>query len=93
MVGRERSPLMKRDPEYFDGHEPQLIYIAKKLKDALRLESLLTGAGVDYGVETDQYQGGIVFRSNRTGAFFYVIEEMREAALRVMLDNGYVPAK
>ena len=32
---------MKQDASYFDGHEPVLIYIAKKLRDALRLETVL----------------------------------------------------
>ena len=84
---------MKKEADYFEGHEPQLIYIAKKLKDALRLEDILTAAGVDFGVEADQYQGGFVFRTTRTGAFFYVLEEFREAAVAAMLANGYVPAK
>ncbi len=84
---------MKKEADYFEGHEPQLIYIAKKLKDALRLENVLDAAGVDFGVETDEYQGGFVFRSMRTGAFFYVLEESREAAVAAMLANGYIPAK
>src|SRR5207248_3039984 len=44
-------PLMKRDADFFEGAEPSLIYIAKKLHDALALEAILTAAGVDYGVE------------------------------------------
>ena len=28
---------MRQDPAFFEGHEPELIYIAKRLKDALRL--------------------------------------------------------
>lgn len=84
---------MKKEADYFEGLEPQLIYIAKKLKDALRLEEILTTAGLDFGVEADEYQGGFVFRTTRTGAFFYVREEHRDAAIAVMLDNGFVPAK
>ena len=33
---------MKRDADFFDGREPVLLYIAKKLKDALALEAVLT---------------------------------------------------
>ena len=36
---------MKQSPEYFEGREPELIYIAKSLKDAIRLESILTAEG------------------------------------------------
>jgi hypothetical protein len=56
---------MKQDPDFFDGKEPSLIYIAKKLKEALALEGVLTEAGVDYGVEADSYRGGFVFQSER----------------------------
>ncbi len=84
---------MKKDADYFDGVEPELIFIAKRLNDAIALESVLTGAGVDYAVEADQYEGGTIFRSMRVGAFFYVRPEARDRALAVMLENGYVPAK
>ena len=54
---------MRRDLEFFEDCEPVLIYIAKKLKEALKLESLLTDVGMDYAVEPDHYTGGIIFRS------------------------------
>jgi hypothetical protein len=82
---------MKKDADYFDGAEPELIFVAKRLRDAISLEAVLTGAGVDYAVEPDQYEGGIIFKSMRVGAFFYVRPESRERALAVMLENGYVP--
>jgi hypothetical protein len=84
---------MKRDADYFEGVEPELIFVAKRLRDAISLESVLTGAGIDYAVEPDQYPGGVIFKSMRVGAFFYVRPELRERALAVMLDNGYVPVK
>ncbi len=46
---------MKQESDFFEGKEPSLIYIAKKLKEALALEDVLTEAGVDYGVEADSY--------------------------------------
>ena len=82
---------MKQSPSFFEGQEPILVYIAKRLRDALRLESVLTAAGLDYGVEADHYSGGVIFRSQRVGAFFYVLPDAVEAAHRVMLDNGYRP--
>ncbi len=84
---------MKRDPEYFAGAEPELIFVAKRLKDAVSLESVLTVAGVDYGVEADEYEGGMIFKSKRVGAFFYVRPETRDRAVALLLENGYVPAK
>ena len=82
---------MKQDAAFFADGDPRLIYIAKTLRDALRLEGLLSDAGVDFGVEADAYSGGVVFRSTRTGAFFYVLPESVEATHQVMLRNGYKP--
>jgi hypothetical protein len=82
---------MRRDPDYFGDREMSLIYVAKKLKDALALETVLTEAAVDYAVETDHYTGGVIFRSARVGAFFYVLPEAEESARTVMLEHGYKP--
>ncbi len=82
---------MKQEAGFFDGHEPVLIYIAKRLRDALKLEGLLTAAGLDYGVEADEYRGGIIFGSTRTGAFFYVLPGAEAAAFEVMRRGGYKP--
>jgi hypothetical protein len=82
---------MKQDAPFFEGKDPTLIYIAKKLKEALRLESIFTSAGLDYGVEADEYRGGVIFRSLRVGAFFYVLPESVEAAHEIMLRHGYKP--
>jgi hypothetical protein len=82
---------MKQEASFFESKEPILIYIAKKLKDALRLESILTDSGLDYGVEADEYRGGVIFRSVRAGAFFYVLPETVDAAHDIMRRNGYKP--
>ena len=75
------SAQMKRDASFFQDGRAELIYIAKRLKESLRLESVLTEAGVDYGVEPDTYRG----------AFFYVMPEVLEIARRVMREHGYRP--
>ena len=82
---------MRQEPSYFEGHEPVLIYIAKKLKDALRLEDLLSAGGVDYGVEADEYRAGVIFRSVRAGAFFYVLRDQLAPAHQLMRNNGFIP--
>jgi len=46
---------------------------------------------VDYGVEADEYRGGVIFRAVRAGAFFYVLPEAAGAAREVMVRNGYKP--
>lgn len=80
---------MKRDPDFFGEAELDLLYISKRLKDALRLESALTESGIDYAVETDTYSGGVIFRSERVGAFFYVLPEALESATEVMRSHGF----
>jgi hypothetical protein len=80
-----------RDPDFFEDRELSLIYVAKKLKEALALERLLTEAGFDYLVEPDRYTGGIIFRSERVGAFFYVEPEHEAAARETLRSGGYRP--
>jgi hypothetical protein len=82
---------MKQEASFFDDREAVLIYIAKKLKEAVRLESELTTAGLDYGVEADEYRGGVVFATTRVGAFFYVLPEAVGATREIMQRNGFKP--
>jgi hypothetical protein len=82
---------MKQEAPFFENREPILIYIAKKLRDATRLEAVLTEAGVDYGVEADEYRGGVVFVSTRVGAFFYVLPAAVAAARQAMERAGFKP--
>jgi hypothetical protein len=82
---------MKQEASFFENREAILIYIAKKLRDATRLESVLTEAGVDYGVEADEYRGGVVFTTTRIGAFFYVLPETVAAARVTMERAGFKP--
>jgi hypothetical protein len=80
---------MRREPDFFEDHQLALIYIAKRLTEALRLEGVLTDAGVDYAVEPDTYKGGVIFSSERIGAFFYVLPDAVEPARSVMLARGF----
>jgi len=80
---------MRREASFFGDQELDLIYIAKKLKEALRLESALTESGVEYAVEPDKYSGGVIFRSERVGAFFYVQPDAAQRAREVMEQHGF----
>jgi hypothetical protein len=40
-------------------------------------------------VEPDQYVGGVIFRSERVGAFFYVAPESAERVREAMHRNGF----
>lgn len=84
---------MRQESSFFDGQEPALLYIAKNLRDAKALEELLTLQNIEYGVETDEYEGGVVFRSLRTGAFFYVLPEVRAQVAEMIKAKGYAPSR
>ena len=83
---------MRQDASFFDNHEPRLIYIAKKLKESLAVELLLSENEVEYGVETDNYRGGFVFQSERVGAFFYVRPDAEQRARGILTQHGYHPS-
>jgi hypothetical protein len=82
---------MRQDPDSFGDRELSLIYIARKLNDALRVEEVLTAAGVDYAVETDHYSTGFIFRRQRVGAFFYVAAESDRHARDVLRQEHFTP--
>jgi hypothetical protein len=82
---------MRQERDYFADQELDLLYIAKRLSEALRIEELLTARGVDYMVETDRYLGGIIFRSERVGAFFYVLPAALQTTRDLLSENGLRP--
>ncbi len=84
---------MRRDPEFFGEVELDLLYMARRLRDALRLEALLTEAGVEYLVETGTYTGGFLMRRDLTGAFFYVAGSDLTRARDLLLKNRYRPVR
>jgi hypothetical protein len=83
---------MRREPEHFGEQELTLLFVAQKLKEAIRLEELLTEAGLDYLVESDEYTVGAIFRRVRVGAFFYVAPNADSAAREVLRRGGLTPA-
>ena len=82
---------MRREPDFFGDRDLVLLYIAKRLDEALKLEAALSAAGLDYLVEADHYQGGVIFRAERVGAFFYVPPEAAEAARQLLRSQGWRP--
>jgi len=75
---------MRQEAPFFEGRDAQLIYIAKRMSDATDVEALLTRESVEYGVEADTYTGGLIFRTERVGAFFYVLPEVAEQARQIL---------
>ena len=82
---------MRRYPEFFGEGELDLVYMARRLQEALRLEGLLTEEGIEYLVETGEYTGGLLMRRQLTGAFFYVAEQDVARTRDLLLKHRYKP--
>jgi hypothetical protein len=82
---------MLQNSDFFGDIDLDLLYIASRLKEAKRLESVLDAAGLDYLIETDTYRGGFIFVSERVGAFFYSRPEDTERAREAMTAAGFKP--
>jgi hypothetical protein len=79
---------MRREPEFFGDQELVLIHMARRLKEALRIEDILNQAGFDYAVQTGNFQSGVIFRSERVGAFFYVLPGLESQARSILSGKG-----
>jgi hypothetical protein len=82
---------LRQEPEFFGEAILDLVYIAKKLKEALPLEEALTKAGIEYAIELDTYRGGFIFQTERTGAFFYVLPEAVDQSKEIIRGLGLKP--
>lgn len=82
---------MRREPDYFGDQDLELVYIAKRLEEAQRLEGIFCESGLDYLVEPDKYMGGVILRRELVGAFFYVDPASLMAARETMQRAGFKP--
>ena len=71
---------MRHEEEFFGEQELVLIYIAKRLREAKKIEGMFDAAELEYLVEPDSYRGGVLFVRELIGAFFYVADAQAEAA-------------
>ncbi len=79
---------MRREPEFFGDQELVLVYMARRLKDALAVEQSFTESGVDYALETGPYLSGLLFRTTKIGVYFYVLPDQEERARSVLMQRG-----
>lgn len=82
---------MKQEPDFFGDSELDLLYLARRLREALRIEKLLTEAGVDYLVETGPYVSGFLIKRELTGAYFYIAGPDLVRAQELLVKSGYKP--
>jgi hypothetical protein len=80
------------DPE--DLQNLERIFIARTLRQAKKVEALLTDAGVDYAVQVEPYGRSLLFGTIRHGAAFYVAAaqatECRDRLIRAGFGKGIV---
>ncbi len=82
---------MRRDSDFFGEAELDLLYMARRLREALQVEDLLTAAGINYLVETGVYTGGLLLKRDLAGAFFYVAPADVPGARELLVKNRYKP--
>jgi hypothetical protein len=80
---------MRQEPEFFGEKELNLLYMGRKLRASLKVEKILNEGGIDYAVEPGYYQSGLLFRSTKIGAYFYVLPEDEARARMLLLEGGY----
>jgi hypothetical protein len=80
------------EPE--DLEDPERIFISRTLRQARKVEALLTQAGVHYVVQVEPYSRSILFGTVRYGAAFYVAATQavhcREQLVAAGFANGVV---
>jgi prenyltransferase beta subunit len=84
---------MRREPDFFGSSDLDLVYMAKRLREALKVEQLFTETGIDYLVETGMYTGGFLMKRDLAGAFFYVAAGDLDRARELLAGNRYKPYK
>lgn len=76
--------------DFGDGKELVRIYLARELREAKRVETVLTGLGIDYAVEVEPYVTTMssIFSSEYKGAAFYVLADQVEFCRRILSEAG-----
>lgn len=82
---------MRREESFFPDQELVLVYIAKRLSEAKRIEDLFDTHSLDYLVEPDRYRGGVLFVRELVGAFFYLPEATAQQGRELLTSAGLKP--
>ena len=86
-----RTTNMRCELDFFNGAELHLLYMARRLREALAVETVLSQAEIEYFVEPGPYQGGLIFVRELIGAFFYVLPADLPRAREVLSRHKYRP--
>jgi hypothetical protein len=82
---------MRCELDFFEGADLHLLYMARRLREALAVETVLGQAQIEYFVEPGPYEGGFLFRRELTGAYFYVLPADLARAREVLVAHKYRP--
>ncbi len=82
---------MRCELEFFDGAELHLLYMARRLREALAVETVLGQAEIEYFVEPGPYEGGFLFKRELIGAYFYVLPADLPRAREALARHKYRP--
>jgi hypothetical protein len=69
--------------------EPEQVCTASSIREARRIEELLTSRGVDYGVQVEEIGRSILFGTPRHGAAFYVAAAQADYCRSVLAEDGH----
>lgn len=98
LVPATQEPMALVDPEQLAAQDCVRVYIAGRLREARRVEDVLTGHGVDYYVAMERFERRLLgmIRREYTGVAFYVPAlsadacraRLAEAGLTAGLEEG-----
>ena len=69
--------------------EPEQVYVAATLREARRIEALLTARGVNYATQVEVLGRSTLFGSLRHGAGFYVTATQAEYCRAALAQAGF----
>ncbi len=69
--------------------DPEQVYLAATLREARRIEALLTARGVNYATQVEVLGGSSLFGSLRHGAGFYVTAAQAEYCRDALAQAGF----
>ena len=81
--------MAKIDPEDFDDQQTELVFIARRVREAERVEALLTDEGIDYAIAFEPFlHGGIFGVTTLTGVGFYVLSGQARHCRELLEQRG-----
>lgn len=69
--------------------EPEAVYVTVSLREARKVEALLTARGLDYTVQAEEVGRTLFLGSPRHGAVFYVSAAQAAYCLSVLEQAGF----